>query len=370
MYPSQWMPAPYAPRIPNISLPATSPRAASAAPGLRAFFSPPRQGNSSRPSQPQNVYQPVPTYVYGRNYEQPAPPTMQSHPAPSVAGYQPSGRYESRGHVATEFSEFPGVAASNRSAASSSSRPAASSLTRTGASASNRPPAAEARAPPKSILKTSRTRGNSVSSNPEQSRPAPVAGRVRSPPPLNVDPSELNISLHRIKPLKPEAISLRWLLVKYTSSPKRSRDPLLYFDIGFDPKNRDNLKNRRRPGVGMTPVSEEDRILSASTHCSITEMNIVCPKLGVITVSRRDGIRCIDVFDAIYQAYNKPIWPNEQPGPDEMGRYMRHFKARCDACPNPSHEFWVGMRRVDLLRGRRIFDGLTRLGSDWELKLD
>ncbi|KAK6987532.1 hypothetical protein R3P38DRAFT_1320394 [Favolaschia claudopus] len=181
---------------------------------------------------------------------------------------------------------------------------------------------------------------------------------------LMIDPS------NGTKPLKPKATSLRWLLVKYTSSFKRSKDPLLYFDIGFDPRNHDNLKDRRSK-AGMTPVPEEDRILSASSHCFITDMNIVCPKVGVVMVSRRDGIRCIDVFDAIFQTYNEPMRQTEYPGPDvKIERYMRHFKARCDACPNPSREFWVGMRRVDLLRGRRIFDGLTRLGSDWELKLE
>ncbi|KAJ6629316.1 hypothetical protein B0H10DRAFT_1360500 [Mycena sp. CBHHK59/15] len=99
---------------------------------------------------------------------------------------------------------------------------------------------------------------------------------------------------------------------------------------------------------GFVPLADASRNLPVSTHCSLTEMTIECPHIGQIVVKRSQGIRCIDVYRAIYHEYRERLRAHEIP--ENLARY-------------------TGMRRVDLLRGKRIFDGLTRSGADWELHI-
>ncbi|KAJ7769101.1 hypothetical protein DFH07DRAFT_290120 [Mycena maculata] len=116
------------------------------------------------------------------------------------------------------------------------------------------------------------------------------------------------------------------------------------------------------------PLPEADRGLPASTHCTLTKMIIECPKIGQITVRRPEGIRCVDVFAAIYDAYHEKMRKDERP--QSIERYYRAFKKRCEDYRNPEAELSAGMRRVDLLRGKRIFDGLSRSGANWKLEID
>ncbi|KAJ7214073.1 hypothetical protein GGX14DRAFT_315744, partial [Mycena pura] len=69
------------------------------------------------------------------------------------------------------------------------------------------------------------------------------------------------------------------------------------------------------------------------------------------------GLRCIDVFAAIYDAYRERLRSEEAP-PDADGQCARAFVQRCRASAAPAGEHRAGMRRVDVLKGRRIFDGL------------
>lgn len=172
----------------------------------------------------------------------------------------------------------------------------------------------------------------------------------------------------RTKPLKEESIALSWPLVQF-SGRRRLSQPLLHFDVGFNPRDPSNLKDDR--SGWMAPMPEADRKLPVSTHCTITEMTIQCPKIGKITVRRSKGLRCIDIFCAIYDAYHEKIRPGDFPK-DQAARYIPHFYKRCDDCANPAEEQEVGWRRVDLLRGKRIFDGLSRSSTDpdWKLNID
>lgn len=172
-------------------------------------------------------------------------------------------------------------------------------------------------------------------------------------------------AVHRTAPLKEESISLSWPLVNFTSR-KRLKKPLLYFDVGFDPRQSKNLMDKRTDR--FLPLSEADRSLPASTHCTLTKMVIECPHIGRITVRRSEGIRCLDVFSAIYDAYHEKLRRDERP--HDIDRYTRAFKRRCEDSRNSEAELRAGMRRVDLLRGRRIFDGLSRSGADWKLDID
>lgn len=141
---------------------------------------------------------------------------------------------------------------------------------------------------------------------------------------------------------------------------------MLYFDIGFDPRDRNNVRDKKT--TLLLPLPEADRNLPASTHCELEKMVIECPYIGEITVRRSEGIRCIDVFAAIYDAYHKRLRREEQPCDYHI--YTRAFNQRCVDTPGSQAELNAGMRRVDLLRGQRIFDGLTRSGADWKLNID
>lgn len=144
------------------------------------------------------------------------------------------------------------------------------------------------------------------------------------------------------------------------------RKPLLYFDVGFDPKQSKNLLDKRTDR--FLPLPESDRSLPASTHCELTKMVIECPHIGRITVKRPEGICCLDIFSAIYDAYRERLRRDERPQ-DVDGRYQEAFRKRCEDSPNSEAELRAGMRRVDLLRGKRIFDGLSRSGADWKLEI-
>jgi len=339
----QWTTGPLTPRLPTVSLPAESPRAASAIPDR--LPSSQTWPTNSFASHKQIPIPTAPAQSFGRNYEYPRAPLTRNYSTSSshtTAAYDSSMQHENRERIPAE-SHAP--------------------------STSHRFPTVERTrsmtpAPLKSILKSSRTRSHSISSNPEASRDRLTTARIQAEPPRSNLSKSQTVTVHRTKPLKEESISLSWPLVQFDAR-RSSRNPLVYFDIGFDPRRPSNLKDNK---LGqMSPMSEGDRNLPASTHCTLTEMVIHCPKIGKITVRRSRGIRCIDVFSAVYDAYHGRL---KDELPEDIGRYTRHFHKRCEDCSRPSEEQKAGMRRVDLLRGKRIFDGLSRSGADWKLDFD
>jgi hypothetical protein len=177
-------------------------------------------------------------------------------------------------------------------------------------------------------------------------------------------------------PLKEEAVALSWPLVEFATR-RHSRKPLLHFDVGFDPRIDDwNIRANR--GGYSTPLAREELVLPVSTHCVLTKMVIHCRVLDQwpITIERDQGLRCVDVFRAIYDTYHKPLTSMELAalGDGYIERCRPAFEQRCKDSPGlPLFNQQRGMRRVDLLRGRRIFKGLTRTsesGAKWVLQFD
>jgi len=167
--------------------------------------------------------------------------------------------------------------------------------------------------------------------------------------------------------LKDESIVLNWPLVPYAER-RHLNHPLVYYDIAFDPRDEANVKDNRKKHFLALPV--RDRELPVSTHCKITEMVIECPHVGSLVVERPEGLRCIDVFYAIHCKYQKT--PRKHEMPADRVRYQRAFEQRCNDCPGLA-EFnirRVGFLRVDLLRGKRIFEGLKRSNGRWQLVFD
>lgn len=182
--------------------------------------------------------------------------------------------------------------------------------------------------------------------------------------------------------MKGEAIALSWPLVDFTS--RRSKGtPMLYFDVGFDPR-KDQWAIRVDRGGFLGPIKRDESDISVSPHTTLTEMEITCkPPSGFpphfalwpIHVRRSRGLRCIDVFRAMYDTYNVLLTEKEkaQIGGSYLRRCERFFKQRCQDSPGlPLYNEECGMRRVDVLRGRRIFKCVTQdpAGMSWILQFD
>lgn len=85
----------------------------------------------------------------------------------------------------------------------------------------------------------------------------------------------------------------------------------------------------------------------------------------------------IDVFQGIFDTYYNRLERNEVAaiGPDVMNACKPAFDARCQDSPGlAEYNKKIGMRRVDLLKGKRIFKGLTQnmaggaAGAKWILE--
>ncbi|KAJ7848596.1 hypothetical protein B0H14DRAFT_892883 [Mycena olivaceomarginata] len=300
------------PRRRCVPLPAVSP-----GPALDRLPSSQTWPTTPFPSHRQIPAAPAPNYQYPRT---PDTRTYSTHRIPSTATYDSSMQYGSRD-------------------------PRTPSKDTT-----HRPPPVErtksmTSAPLKSILKSSRPRSQSIS------YPEASGNRHSTAPIHGAEPRKSNLSqsqtVYRTKPLKPEAISLSWPLVQFNPK-RRSRNPLLYFDVGCDPKRPMNLRDNR--SGQLAPMSEADRNLPVSTHCTLTEMVVECPQIGKIYITEARGILCIDVFSAVYDAYHEPL---------------KSFQLREDM--GRSRERAPGARGVDLLKGQHIFNGLSRSGAEWKL---
>lgn len=176
-------------------------------------------------------------------------------------------------------------------------------------------------------------------------------------------------------PMKEEAISLSWPLVDYDRR-KRSKipTPLLYFDVAFDPRLPLNVRIDR--GGCRTTMTAQEGDLPVSSHCEVTKMTIICPPLASwpIKVRHRDGISCFDVFCAIYDTFHERLTEEELaiiPHSFFDEKFMRAFRLRCYESPGlTEYNARQGPLRVDLLKGKRIFQGIERSGADWELSID
>lgn len=177
-------------------------------------------------------------------------------------------------------------------------------------------------------------------------------------------------------PLKDAAVALSWPLA-FRSESLAAKHPPLYFDAAFDPRIPKFAINVYRGGH-PTPLAHEEYSLHVSPHCFMPEMVIMNDflKRWQIVVRNPRGVRCIDVFNAIYETYSELLTPRELAhiGEDYIQRCERSFRQRCADSPGlTEYNLKLGLRRIDLLRGRRTFKGLTPLpghGNVWELHFD
>ncbi|KAJ3793265.1 hypothetical protein GGU11DRAFT_418348 [Lentinula aff. detonsa] len=147
-------------------------------------------------------------------------------------------------------------------------------------------------------------------------------------------------------PMKPEAIALSWPLTK----PNKRRTNTIRFDVAEDPTQDNTITISN--GVYTTYLPKQMLRIPASTHCTLTEMRIYLNseelKCWPINVQRNDGICCLDVFEAIYHTLHFPLTDEDDELIDKV-----NVRRRPD------------LRRVNLLRGRRIFRGLIQSDQNW-----
>ncbi|KAF9816362.1 hypothetical protein IEO21_04115 [Rhodonia placenta] len=182
-------------------------------------------------------------------------------------------------------------------------------------------------------------RGCSRSATPQPGL-SQVTERSSSPVPAKSVPKGI------LKPAPPpQPVTLHWQLLPY-ETPKSKKK--LYFDVAHPP-------HLIRDHSHMPPVVLHSADMGKlASEIPLTEMNIRCSQLPhwdiEVSPSRPGGVRCFDVFQAIYETFH---W--------RLARCEAAFRARCKATPGLHDvELSHGMRRVDILEGRTIFMGLRR----------
>lgn len=196
-------------------------------------------------------------------------------------------------------------------------------------------------------------RGCSRSATPQPGL-SQVTERSSSPVPAKSVPKGI------LKPAPPpQPVTLHWQLLPY-ETPKSKKK--LYFDVAHPP-------HLIRDHSHMPPVVLHSADMEKlASEIPLTEMNIRCSQLPhwdiEVSPSRPGGVRCFDVFQAIYETFHCVLSPTEKDYYIPTGRLARceaAFRARCKATPGLRDvELSHGMRRVDILEGRTIFMGLRR----------
>jgi len=183
--------------------------------------------------------------------------------------------------------------------------------------------------------------------------------------------SPVNCTYVPMKPPHLPPVNLHWQLLPYHSSLRMIGKPQLLFDIAI-PTTQIRFAAEPFP----RPLRNTDFDKPASDDEQLDEMVVECDCLPekLIHVRRAGGIRCWDVFDKIYWAYNRVLtaYEREKIRPKEMLRVQEAFKNRCAGSLGlTKYEEYQGLRCVDKLQGKSFFLGLTRPTScsNWVLHL-
>ncbi|KAF9240243.1 hypothetical protein BU15DRAFT_45954 [Melanogaster broomeanus] len=166
--------------------------------------------------------------------------------------------------------------------------------------------------------------------------------------------------------MKQPAFDLHWQLLPY--DPRRSKG-VLRFDTAFPVDNICFLNRGHR-----TKLTELE-LNKAAANGTMTKMQITFthgPFTWEVDVKRSQGIRCRDVFQAIYDTFNEQLTPEERRLVPDPSKCHEAFRLRCSVADGLPHvERALGWKRVDVLLHHTIFLGLTqeKSGGDWYLNL-
>ncbi|KAI0695293.1 hypothetical protein BC835DRAFT_1306059 [Cytidiella melzeri] len=174
------------------------------------------------------------------------------------------------------------------------------------------------------------------------------------------------------KTARSESTELHWQLLPYDENRCRKK---LYFDVAMPP---DLIRDHTRmPPIAIHP-SDTDKWATFPLQEGLTQLIIKCALLPHwdIVVQNDQGIKCCDVFQAIHRSLNLRLTEYEKRSyikEQEKTRVQEAFEKRCRDVPMLDHVARrEGLLRVDLLKGQRIFMGLTRPpdgGEFWWLHL-
>jgi len=163
--------------------------------------------------------------------------------------------------------------------------------------------------------------------------------------------------------MKQEApTSVHWQLIPYPLR-KHLGHPPLYFDLAVDFDDENNLCFVNV--YPHRPLNEKERRKTAS---DVEQMVIRCeglPKWAqwhvVVDCAKDNVIHCGDVFQEIHKTFNQPMTKAELAciSATEKRACEKAFEKRCEN--NAGLTAWnkrQGMKRVDYLRDKTIFNGL------------
>ncbi|ESK81751.1 hypothetical protein Moror_16745 [Moniliophthora roreri MCA 2997] len=187
--------------------------------------------------------------------------------------------------------------------------------------------------------------------------------------------------------LKAEVISLNWVLRCQDGLRKRTRENAnlcRVFDMAFQPDpHPQNPYGRYKPGARLWDMVHRMYLpdqtvrtyfeMPASSHCNLYKMHIIVsanPEWHT-TLERKRGIRCIDVFRAVYDMLQKPLTRRELSMiPHRSIRFCEDAQgARIKNSPVPEEvERSRGILRIDSFVNYRFFKGLTQKDDVWMLE--
>ncbi|KAL7279824.1 hypothetical protein ACG7TL_006231 [Trametes sanguinea] len=218
--------------------------------------------------------------------------------------------------------------------------------------------------------------------------PPPDASQVRKgilkgPRPATAAPPESHRSMSPLKPSRPKSTApppriscsaspLHWLLSPPIRSPRTlPGGKLVTKQVIFDatkPTSLITLRDLTDRSVIKGRAAEDYLSRLACAVNPLKEMTLVCLNIPgfEIPVKGKDGdaIRCLDVFKAIYDTFDKIMSPADRERyvkADNMQRCCDAFLRRCQHSHRnvAEAEKRMGMRFVDLLEGNSYFLGLT-----------
>ena len=166
--------------------------------------------------------------------------------------------------------------------------------------------------------------------------------------------------------MKQPAFALHWQLLPFDL--RRSKR-LLRFDMAFPV---DDIVFQDRGCRSRLSDAELDKPAANDT---MTKMLITFeqgPFSWEVDVKNAHGIRCRDVFEAIYKTFNEQLTREEQRLVRNRRAVEDAFRLRCKLAPGlPEVERSYGWKRVDVLLHQTVFLGLTQPKScgDWVLNL-
>ncbi|KIP06860.1 hypothetical protein PHLGIDRAFT_19355 [Phlebiopsis gigantea 11061_1 CR5-6] len=157
-------------------------------------------------------------------------------------------------------------------------------------------------------------------------------------------------------PLPLGEFGLHWQLLP----PNPSLSKRLRFDVALP------VTEIRKYTVGVPLALGELDFSKPAVHgIELTRMTIQCPQLDYwppLVIKQRHGVNCGHVLEAIHEFLNTPLTDAEREhyvtGRGRAG-IEEAFAKRCQDAPGLNdYVRRQGLRRIDLLRGKRIFGGL------------